>query len=111
MVSSSPTTVALTCWSTYAPSNAQEWPCLDQGQRLSFELVRDERIARTCAENLAPVRALHAPYVRHRWAAEPWGPVHAPAAMTSSRLPSAPTRTIGGIWSGKTAGRGGRLPA
>ena len=21
-----PTTVALTCWSTYAPSNAQEWP-------------------------------------------------------------------------------------
>ena len=26
MVSSSPTTVVLTCWSTYAPSNAQEWP-------------------------------------------------------------------------------------
>jgi len=85
--------------------------CLDQGQRLSFELVRDERIARTRAENLAPVRALHVPYVRHRWAAEPWGPLHAAAAITSSRLPSAPTRTIGGIWSGKTAGRGGRLPA
>jgi CspA family cold shock protein len=26
--------------------------CLDQGQRLSFEVVRDERIGRTCAENL-----------------------------------------------------------
>jgi hypothetical protein len=26
MASSSPTAVALTCWSTYAPSNAQEWP-------------------------------------------------------------------------------------
>ena len=26
--------------------------CLDQGQRLSFEVVRDERIGRSCAENL-----------------------------------------------------------
>ena len=25
---------------------------LDQGQRLSFEVVRDERISRPCAENL-----------------------------------------------------------
>ena len=25
---------------------------LDQGQRLSFEVVRDERISRSCAENL-----------------------------------------------------------
>ena len=25
---------------------------LDQGQRLSFEVVRDERVARSCAENL-----------------------------------------------------------
>jgi CspA family cold shock protein len=25
---------------------------LDQGQRLSFEVVRDERIGRSCAENL-----------------------------------------------------------
>ena len=26
---------------------------LDQGQRLSFEVVRDERIGRSCAENLS----------------------------------------------------------
>ena len=26
--------------------------CLDQGQRLSFEVMRDERIGRSCAENL-----------------------------------------------------------
>jgi CspA family cold shock protein len=26
---------------------------LDQGQRLSFEVVRDERIDRSCAENLS----------------------------------------------------------
>ncbi len=32
-------------------------------------------------------------------------------ATTSSRSPSAPTRTIGAIWSGKIAGRDGRLPA
>ena len=25
---------------------------LDQGQRLSFEVVRDERVGRSCAENL-----------------------------------------------------------
>ena len=28
------------------------WRSLDQGQRLSFEVVRDERISRSCAENL-----------------------------------------------------------
>jgi cold shock protein len=26
---------------------------LDQGQRLSFEVVRDERVGRSCAENLS----------------------------------------------------------
>jgi CspA family cold shock protein len=33
---------------------------LDQGQRLSFEVVRDERISRSCAENLG-VSGLQAP--------------------------------------------------
>ena len=32
---------------------------LDQEQRLSFEVVRDERIGRSCAENLS-VSGLHA---------------------------------------------------
>ena len=31
-------------------------------------------------------------------------------AMTSSRSPSGPTRTIGAIWSGKMPGNKGRLP-
>jgi hypothetical protein len=32
-------------------------------------------------------------------------------AMTNSRSPSLPRRTIGAIWSGKTPGNSGRLPA
>jgi hypothetical protein len=59
MVSSSPTTVELTCWSVYAPSNAQESPGWIKGQR--FKVVRDERIDRSRAVNLgvSRLRARH----------------------------------------------------
>ena len=49
MVSSSPMGAQLTCWSVFALERAG-MASLDQGQRLSFEVVRDER---TCAENLS----------------------------------------------------------
>ncbi len=45
------------------------------------------------------------------WPPNCGGPGIPQRAMTSSRSPSGVTRTIGAIWSGKIAGRGGRLPA
>ena len=51
VVPSSRTKAASTCWSTYAPSNAQEWPISIKASD-SFEPVLVERIGRWCAGNL-----------------------------------------------------------
>ena len=49
---------------------------LDQGQRLSFEVVRDERIGRSCAENLS-ASGLQAPLLS----------AHGGMALTGRALP------------------------
>lgn len=47
-------TMELTCWSIYALSNAQEWPIWIEVSDFGFEVVHDERIGRSRAENSGP---------------------------------------------------------
>ena len=61
--------------------------CLDQGRRLSFEVVRDERIGRSCAENLI-ASEIRTPPLN---AFSPITPLHDRRAI---RRPQAPTVKI-----------------
>jgi cold shock protein len=54
---------------------------LDQGQRLSYEVVRNERIGRSCAENLS-ASGLQALPNRQGWRLEALGPAPPSPTLT-----------------------------